>query len=83
MVGEPGFENPDLDVALKCAQAAADATKGKDAAVLDTLAAVHAKRGDHAKAVETQTKALAASEDDDQKKELQATLEKYQAAAKK
>jgi thiol-disulfide isomerase/thioredoxin len=83
MVSDASFKNPDLDVALKLAQAAVDGTDNKDSATLDTLAAVYAKKGDNAKAVETQRKAVAAADGDDQKKELQATLAKYEAAAKK
>lgn len=51
-------ENPDLNLALKAATAADEITEHKNAMIIDTLARVHFVRGDVAKAIELQTKAV-------------------------
>lgn len=65
------------DLALKAAQKADAATDSKDPAVLDTLARAYFVKGDKAKAVELQTKAVSLAPAD-MKTDLQASLEEYQ-----
>jgi thiol-disulfide isomerase/thioredoxin len=65
------------DLALKAAQKADTATGSKDPAVLDTLARAYFVKGDKAKAVELQTKAVSLAPAD-MKTDLQASLEEYQ-----
>lgn len=58
---KPPVKKPDLDVALGLAQRGVDITKDSDELkpmVLDTLAFIHWKKGDKAKALEMQTKAV-------------------------
>ena len=52
-------------------------SKGKDAAILDTVARVYFLQGDKKKAVEFQQKAVELA-DGDSKKEFSATLASYQ-----
>jgi thiol-disulfide isomerase/thioredoxin len=76
LVEEPFAAKRDVDRAIKYAQTAVDATKGKDAQVLDTLARGHAMKGDFDKAVEVQQKAVDAASADLATK-LSKTLESY------
>lgn len=78
---EAKVEKKDLDLALKAAQAAADATDNKDGAILDTLARVYFVKGDKAKAIEIEKKAID-NADGRMKRELEATLKEYQGEAK-
>jgi hypothetical protein len=71
-------ENPDLDLALRAAEAADQIAGHSDAAILDTLARVHFVRGDVAKAIELQTKAVDLAEGD-MKAELAKALAEYKA----
>jgi thiol-disulfide isomerase/thioredoxin len=71
----------DIELATKLAKMAVDACEGKDAAVLDTYARAMLDSGKLAEAVAWQKKAVAAAEDEDSKKELGATLKKYEAKA--
>lgn len=71
----------DLDLAMKIAQKAVDASKGKDGAIMDTLARAYFEKGDVAKAIEIQKKAVELA-DDSMKSELEATLERYEKATK-
>lgn len=66
-----------LDFCLKAATAANEAAKGADGAILDTLARVHWERGENAKAIELQEKAVSLSKDTPMAKEMQDTLETY------
>jgi thiol-disulfide isomerase/thioredoxin len=82
IVDQPPFEgHRDLDRALKFATRAVALTNEKEPAPLDTLARVYADKGDNAKAIELQTKAVTLAEGE-LKAEMQKTLEKYQAKAK-
>jgi tetratricopeptide (TPR) repeat protein len=67
----------DMGVALKAAEQAVKLTNEKDAKVLEVLASVHFAKGDVAKAIEVQKKAVALDP------KLQKTLDEYEAAAKK
>jgi hypothetical protein len=72
-----GVEKKDLDLALKAAVKADDASHHGDAAIIDTLARVYATKGDYKKAVELQTKAVSLATED-MKADIQATLKEYQ-----
>lgn len=69
----------DYAFAEKLALKANELTHGKDAAILDTVAAVYFGKGDTAKAIEWQTKAVEAAPAGEMKDELTKTLEKYKA----
>lgn len=68
-----------LDTALAAAEQAAKLTDHKDASILDTLALAHFLRGDTAKAVEIQTKAVELARDPNLKAELQGRLDEFKA----
>jgi thiol-disulfide isomerase/thioredoxin len=72
----------DLDLALKAATKADELTKHEDAATIDTLARVYFAKGDIAKAIELQTKAVGLA-DGRMKASLQKSLDEYQAAKEK
>lgn len=68
----------DLDLALKAATRACELTKWENAMILDTIALVHFEKGDTAKAIELQTKAVQLASDDI-KGELAGRLEQFKA----
>jgi thiol-disulfide isomerase/thioredoxin len=70
-------EQRDIPFALEVAKQAVTASKGEDAAIMDTLARAWWESGDKAKAVEWQKKAVEQAEGD-AADELRSTLEKYQ-----
>ncbi|MCE9593620.1 MAG: redoxin family protein [Planctomycetes bacterium] len=70
------LEKRDLDLALRAAEKAVALTNEKDGSILDTLARVHFTKGDVAKAIELQTKAVANSTGEMQK-ELEKVLAEY------
>ncbi|MGH7134038.1 MAG: redoxin family protein [Phycisphaerales bacterium] len=76
----PGLETRDFDTAMKLAARAAEVTKNQDGAILDTLARAYWEKGDKAKAVEIQTKAVALTKGlpDQVKDEMEANLKRYQ-----
>lgn len=67
----------DVELALRAAEKAADFTQWKDGAILDTLARAYFWKGDTAKAIEIQTKAVAAAKGE-MKKQLEQVLAEYQ-----
>lgn len=69
--------NRDVDLAITLATRADELTKGSNAGVLDTLARAHFAKGNIAKAIELQTKAVALD------KSLESTLVEYKAALAK
>jgi thiol-disulfide isomerase/thioredoxin len=73
-----GVEERDLDLAETMARRANDATKGKDAAILDTLARVLFMKGEKEKAIELQQKAVDLAEGAFAK-QLQKILDSYKA----
>ena len=79
---EAGMEPKDLDLALAAATRANDISEGKEPGILDTLARVWFEKGDVAKAIELQKKAVEMAKGTGWEKELQRTLEEYQGAAK-
>lgn len=68
----------DLALATKLAKAAVTATEAKEAGILDTYARALFDSGKVAEAVEWQKKAIAATADEDLKRELGETLKKYE-----
>ena len=80
---DESIKQRDIPLATQLAKAAVDASEGKDAAILDTYANALFASGKTADAIEHQKKAVAACDNDDMKKELAATLQKYQDAAEK
>jgi thiol-disulfide isomerase/thioredoxin len=81
IAADPNNPSPDLDLAMKLATRANEKSEGKNAGVLDTLAAVYAKKGDNAKAVELQTKAVELALEPQEKAQLQQALDNYKKAA--
>jgi thiol-disulfide isomerase/thioredoxin len=79
---EANVKNKDLDLAMDAATKAADFTNNKDAAILDTLARVYFCKGDVAKAISIQEKAVAGAQEE-MKDDLQKSLDEYKEAAKK
>ncbi len=72
----------DLDLALNAAAKAVELTKGEDGGILDTLARVYYWKGDLAKAIDLQTKAVEkAAGDEELLPDLESALKEYQAAA--
>jgi thiol-disulfide isomerase/thioredoxin len=77
------LKNKDLDLALRAATRADQLTRGESGAIVDTLAKVHFDRGEIAKALELQEKAVKVSVGQPYEAELKARLEQYRAAAKR
>lgn len=77
IVDTPGIEPRDLDLALSVAEQANAAAKGKDGSILDTLARCHWEKGDKAKALELQKKAVELAPEGPMAEDLKKTLEKY------
>lgn len=73
---EAPMKGADLDTALSAAQRADELTQHKDPQVIDTLARVYFLKGDKAKAVELQTKAVELAPDE-MKSELEKALKQY------
>ena len=71
------LEKRDFVLAKKAALRANELSKGKDAAILDTLAKVYFDSGDAAKAIETQTKALELMKGTEDEKDYQGRLDQY------
>jgi tetratricopeptide (TPR) repeat protein len=80
--GEVPKKDRNLDFAMAFAIKANEVTKGENAPILDTVARVYWEKGDRAKAIEFQEKAVSAAEKDSDtppsmKDEIKATLEQY------
>jgi thiol-disulfide isomerase/thioredoxin len=75
--GQVPADKRDNDFALAVATKAAEASEFKDAAILDTYAYALFNKGEKAKAVEWQTKAVELAEQPEMKEELQKNLEKF------
>ncbi len=71
----------DLDLAMRAAAKADELTGGKDWAIIDTLARVHACKHDWAKAIELQEKALRLAPSESARKDVQKALDEYKTAA--
>lgn len=81
---DEGISTRDIPLATKLARAAVDASDAKEAGILDTYARALFDSGKASEAVDWQKKAIAAADNEETRKELEATLKKYQqkAAAK-
>jgi thiol-disulfide isomerase/thioredoxin len=75
------FPMCDLEIAWKAASRAAELTKRGESAVLDTLARVHYAAGRIAEAIAVQEEALKLAANDEERADLQGTLDYYQSAA--
>lgn len=81
---ETELPDRDLELAMLAAKQAVEFTDGKNYDILDTLARVHAMKGEWQKALEIERRALALVGEDDQetRETMQATVEEYEAKAK-
>lgn len=80
--GEVAKKDRNLDFAMAFANKANEVSKGESAAILDTVARVYWEKGDRAKAIEFQEKAVKAADkdadiNDNMKEEIKQTLEQY------
>ncbi|MFT3684942.1 MAG: redoxin family protein [Phycisphaerales bacterium] len=79
--GDVPKKDRNLDFAMAFALKANEVAKGENAAILDTVARVYWDKGDRAKAIEFQEKAVKAADKDgtaeNMKDEIKATLENY------
>lgn len=73
---EAAIENRNADLALRAAKRASELEGDKDPMILDTLARAYHLKGDKAKAIEIQTKALAGAPDE-LKAEFQKSLDEF------
>ncbi len=73
-----GVEKRDVDLALRIAQRAVEIENGENGMIIDTLARAYWEKGDKAKAIEWQRKAVEKVDSDSLKRELEATLKKYE-----
>jgi len=80
---EKSIVQRDLDLALKLAKAAVDASGGKDEKILDTHARALFDNGKVKEAIEVQKKAVELAKDDETRKELSKNLKLYQDGGKK
>ena len=71
----------DLDVAMRAAKAAVNASKGMNSAILDTYARALFDTGEVAEAIKHQKKAIALCEHEEMLKSLEDTLDRYLAAS--
>jgi len=74
----PDVEARNFDLAMKIAHRAVEIGNGDNAVILDTLARTYWAKGDKAKAIEWQRKAVEKAGDEALKSELEATLKKYE-----
>jgi thiol-disulfide isomerase/thioredoxin len=80
---EGGVAEPNLDLAMKCAEAGMKATNGENGALIDTMARVVFLKGDVARAIQLQKKAIEKSADGRMKDDMKKTLAEYESALKK
>ena len=78
----PFVLNRNLDLAMRAAKAAYDATKGKDASVLDTYARAFHAKGDLDEAIRLQKKAVNLNKDKALTQHLDDALQNYLDEAK-
>lgn len=76
-----GIEKPNLELALKAAEAANKIAEGEDASVLDTLARVYWRMGEKSKAIEIQRLAVEKAQGW-MKSQIEAVLKEYEEGAK-
>lgn len=78
----PRVKHRDVPLALRAAKMAYDDTKGKDFSITDTYARALFDSGNKDEAIRLQKEAIAACQDADQRKQLEKTLQEYQAPAR-
>ena len=78
---EPGLIKRDLELAMRAAQIAYDATEGKNFEVLDTYARVLYERGQKEEAIKYQREAIKLATTDEARQTLQKALTRYEKAA--
>ena len=78
---DPRIQQPNLEIALKAANAGVKASNGEDPSVLDTLATVQAEMGDFSAAIKTEEKALEklGDADPEMKMEFEAKINEWKA----
>jgi hypothetical protein len=74
---DPKVKYRDLELALRAAKLALDASGGKNGSVLDTYARALSENGKNKDAIEVQKTALKLARDEEQKLEFEANLKKY------
>ena len=74
---DPSIKERDLKVAELCANRALEGSKGKDAAILDTVARVKFMQGEKEQALELQKNAVSLA-DENMKPQLEKTLQSYE-----
>jgi thiol-disulfide isomerase/thioredoxin len=74
---DPQIKERDLKVAETCANRANEATNGKDANIVDTVARVKFMQGHKEEALALQEKAVSLAEEGQQKSQMEKTLESY------
>jgi thiol-disulfide isomerase/thioredoxin len=79
---EGGVKNPNLELAMKAAEACTK-SDGKNGAFIDTMARVVFLKGDVARAVELQKKAIELAPEGPMKTEMKETLKTYESSLKK
>jgi len=79
LLTHPRLKNPDHELAGKAAKAAYDASKGKNASIVDTYARAQFIRGKVQEAVDLQKKAIDLCTEADLKPQLEKTLKEYEA----
>lgn len=77
LVTQDGLKGKAATTALQLATKACDASGGKDASIMDTLARATYISGDKDKAIQLQEKAIGLADDEDLKKQLKSTLDSY------
>jgi thiol-disulfide isomerase/thioredoxin len=77
IVSRPGLIKRDLDLAMRAAQAAYDASAGNDGGILDTYARVLFETGKKKEAIEHQKRAIELAEGEEQRKEFEKRLAAY------
>ena len=80
IVAEPGLINRDLELAMRAAKAAYDASEGKHAGIMDTYARVLFDSGKKKEALVYQQKAIDVAAGEAERAELEKTLAKYKQA---
>ncbi len=80
---EGGVKEPNLDLAMKAAEAAVANSKATEGAMLDTLARVVFCKGDVDRAIELQKRALEKTPAGAMKESMQKTLDEYETSRKK
>ncbi len=83
VVDDGDVKTRDLDFAMKAATAADDAADHKNGAILDTLARVYWDKGERAKAIDLQSKAVELAKGSDMESDMAETLARYKEAAAK